>query len=169
MKMKIVINVKEKETAINTIDEFRKKKYVGKDIRFINVNMVNLNKTLSKPIFDKNDLFIGSETLWEIMQPLGESNKHNYHELSAEDIVDALNSINTPYAVFETKNSRYAIVTTTISHFSEPLLFIIEIGSGLHANIDANINKVVTIYPKSNIDIMLKGLNPKDKLFVKTK
>lgn len=169
MKMKIIINIKEKETAIVEVDEFRKKKYEGKDIRFTNVDMIVLNETLSKPIFSKNDLFISSETLWEIMQPLGESNKHNYHELTAFDIVGALNSINKPYALFETKNSRYAIVTTTLSHFNEPLLFIVEIGSGLHVNANANINKIVTIYPKSSVDILLNGLNPKDILFIKTK
>jgi hypothetical protein len=167
MKMKIIINVKENESAISQIDEFKKKKYIGKDIRFTNVDMIVLNETISKPIFYKNDLFISSETLWEIMQPLGEANKHNYHELTAKDIVEALNSINKPYALFETKNSRYAIVTTTMSHFNEPLLFIIEVGSGLYANFEANINKIVTIYPKSNVDIMLNGLDSKDVLYIK--
>ena len=169
MIMKTVINIKERENAIKDVDAFRKKKYEGKDVRFANVNMVDLNKILSKPIFSKNDLFISSETLWEIMQPLGNTGAHNYHELTPEDIVDSLNSITNPYALFETKHSRYAIITTIISHYNEPLLFIIEIGSGLHVNIKANINKIVTIYPKSNVDIMLKGLDPNDILFVKTK
>lgn len=82
--------------------------------------MLEINKLIDKQLFYKNDLFINSETLWELTQPIGESGKHNYHELTPEDIVDSLNSITNPYALFETKHSRYAIVTTTLSHYNEP-------------------------------------------------
>ena len=168
MKMKTIINVKEKESAIENVDVFRKKKYENKDIRFINVNLLEINKLLDKQIFYKNDLYINSETLWELMQDVGDGGKHNYHGLTAEDIVDALNSIADPYALFETKFSRYAIITITISHFREPLMAIIEVGAGLYLDINVNINKIVTMYPKRNVDIMLNGLDKKDILFVKT-
>lgn len=169
MKVKVIINVKEKEKSINDLDEFRKKKYKEKDVRFTNVDLVKLNRKTRKNIFDKNDLFISSDTLWEIMQEEGGSGIHNYHGLTAEDIIDALNSINEPYALFESKHSRYAIVTTTLTHFGEPLMIIVEVGAGLHSNINANINKIVTMYPKSNIDIMLNGLDKKDVLLVNAK
>ena len=129
MKMKTVINVKKREEAIKNVGVFRKKKYENKDIRFTNVNLLEINKLIDKQLFYKNDLFINSETLWELTQPIGESGKHNYHELTPEDIVDSLNSITNPYALFETKLCRYAIITTTLSHFGEPLMAIIEVGA----------------------------------------
>lgn len=167
MIMKTVINIKERENAIKDVDAFRKKKYEGKDVRFTNVNLLAINKLIDRQIFRKNDLFINSETLWELTQPIGCSGTHNYHELTPGDIVDALNSITDPYALFETKRRRYAIITTTMSHFEEPLMAIIEVGASLILNSQANINKVVTIYPKSNVDIMLNGLDKKDVLFIK--
>ena len=44
---------------------------------------------------------------------------------------------------------------------------IIEIGAGVYLDIDANINKIVTMYPKKNVDIMLNGLDKKDVLLLK--
>lgn len=167
MKMKTVINVKEREKAIKEVDVFRKKKYDNKDIRFSNTELKKLNEKMRVNLFNKNDIFISSETLWELMQEIGESGKmHNYHGLTPEDIVDALNSMIDPYAIFETKYARYAIVTTTITHFKEQLMVIIEVGSGVYLDVNANINKIITMYPKRNVDIMLNGLDKKDILFI---
>ena len=164
--MKLVINIKETKTAIKEVDVYRKKKYEGKDVRFTNVNLLKLNEILSEPLFYKNDVFINSETLWELMQDLGGSGKHNYHDLTAEDIITALKSIAAPYAVIDNQINRYAIITTTLSHFNEPLMIVIEIGGGLFSNSDANINKIVTIYPRNNVDSMLENLTNK-KLYYK--
>ena len=75
MKMKIVINVKEREKAIKEVDVFRKKKYDNKDIRFSNTELKKLNEKMRVNLFNKNDIFISSETLWELMQEVGESGK----------------------------------------------------------------------------------------------
>ena len=155
--MKTVINVKKREEAIKNVGVFRKKKYENKDIRFTNVNLLEINKLIDKQLFYKNDLFINSETLWELTQPIGESGKHNYHELTPEDIVDALNSITNPYALFETKLCRYAIITTTLSHFGEPLMAIIEVGASIILNSQANIND--RYYYTSNYHMVEKCLS----------
>ena len=42
--MKLVINIKETETAIKEVDAFRTKKYVNKDVRFTNIHLKKLNE-----------------------------------------------------------------------------------------------------------------------------
>ena len=46
-------------------------------------------------------------------------------------------------------------------------MIVIETNSGLIVNNNANINKIVTIYPKSDIDNYLSKLKNKDILFIK--
>ena len=164
--MKLIINIKETENAIKEVDIYKKKKYVNKDVRFTNVNLLQINKLLEEALFSKNDLFINSETLWELMQDIGGFGSHNYHGLTAEDIVTALNSITEPYAIIDNQTNRYAIITTTLSHFDEPLMIVVEVGGGFFSNLHANINKIVTIYPRNNIDSMLEKLTNK-KLYYK--
>ena len=144
--MKLVINIKETETAIKEVDAFRIKKYVNKDVRFTNIHLKKLNEKIRRNIFKKNDAYINSETLWDSMQEQGGSDVHNYHELTAEDIVSALSSIAEPYAVLKAKHERYSVITETTTHFGNNLFFIIEIGSGLSSNKNKNINKIVTMH-----------------------
>ena len=167
--MKLVINIKETKTAIKEVDVYRKKKYEGKDVRFTNVNLLKLNEILTESLFYKNDLFINSETLWELMQEIGDSGIHNYHGLTSEDIVTALSQITEAYALLEVELERHAIITTTLSHFEEPLMIIIKIGSGLYSNPNANINKIITIYAKRDIEEYIKKRMPKKILFYNNK
>ena len=146
VKMKTVINIKERETAIKSVDVFRKKKYENKDIRFTNVFLRQLNTKVRKSIFYKNDLYIGSDTLWDIMQEQGGKRKHNYHGLSAADIIDALLFIAEPYYILLSVESRYLIITETITHFGKRLFMVIEVGAGTYENEKKNINKIVTMY-----------------------
>ena len=138
------------------------------DVKFENIHLRELNKLTSVELFDKNDLYINSYTLWELMQPIGSSGSHNYHELKAEDIFNALNNLINPQCVFKVKNERIAIIPVFISSFDEPLMVVVEIGSGLIKNKKANINKVVTMYPKSNLEDYLEKMNSTDILY-KTK
>ena len=164
--MNKIIDVKNKK-AIKEIERFRLKKYQMTDIRFVNVHLKRLNKLLSYDLFSKNDLYINSSTLWELMQPVGDSGSHNYHGLSSQDIVDAINGIERPYCVFRAKRGRLAIVPVSLGDATEPLMIVIEIGSGLIVNSRANINRVITIYPKDDIDRILSKMNPADILYKK--
>ncbi len=60
-------------------------------------------------------------------------------------------------------------MSTSKSHFGEPLFVIIEVNAGLNQNINANINKLVTMFPKRDIEKTIKGKNPKDVLYVNPK
>lgn len=70
-----------------------------------------------------------------------------------------------PQCVFKVKNERIAIIPVFISSFDEPLMVVVEIGSGLIKNKKANINKVVTMYPKSNLEDYLEKMNSTDILY----
>ena len=163
--MERTINIANREKAIENLKDYKEKKYVLTDVKFLNVHLREINKLLEFDIFVKNDLFINTISLWELMQPLGDKGGHNYHDLSPENIVDALSSITEPYCILKTEISQYAILSTTISHFGEPLMVIIEVGAGLDKNINANINKLVTLFPKRDIDKSLEHKDPKDILY----
>ena len=164
--MNKIINIKTNK-AIKEIREFRDKLFVPIDIRFTNIYLKKLNKIINFELFSKNDLYINSKSLWELMQPIGNTGSHNYHELMPEDIFNALNSILEPLAVFKVKNQRYAVVPVYNSSFNEPLMVVIEKDAELMNKQNAKINKIVTIYPKSYLEKYLEGLDEKDILFKK--
>ena len=164
--MNKIINIKSKK-AISEIKAFKDKRYSMIDIRFKNANLRRINALLSFELFYKNDLFINSVTLWELMQPIGSSGSHNYHELQPTDIFNAISTIDDPYCVLKVKNNRYAVISIRVDNINYPLMIIIEIGSGLTINPKANVNKIVTIYPKDDIDNYLSKISKKDVLFIK--
>ena len=164
--MNKIIDVKNKK-AIKEIERFRLKKYQMTDIRFVNVHLKRLNKLLSYDLFSKNDLYINSSTLWELMQPVGDSGSHNYHGLSSQDIVDAISGIEDPYCILRVKRERMAAVPVSTMDPKRQLMVVIEIGAELIGHLHAGINKVVTIYPKTNIQKILERTNPKDILYRK--
>lgn len=166
--MNKVINIKTNK-AIKEIREFKIKKYNPVDVKFENVHLRKLNKLTSIDLFNKNDLYINSVTLWELMQPIGNAGAHNYHELSEEDIFNAINNLENPQFIFKVKNERLSIIPVCISSFDEPLMVVVEIGSGLINNKHANINKIVTMYPKSNLEEYLEKMDQSDILYKKIK
>ena len=164
--MNIIINIKNKK-ALKTLDYFREKKMANVDIKFENVHLKHLNEILDHDLFDKNDLYINSVTLWELMQPIGSSGIHNYHGLTPNDIVEALANLINPYCILKAKLERYLIVPVYISSFNEPLIIVVEKGAGLAINKNANINKIVTIYPKSDLDKMIEKTEENNVLYKK--
>lgn len=164
--MNKIINIRSSK-AISEIKRFKKKKISLIDIKFENAHLKEINKLVGFTIFSKNDLFINSTTLWEIMQPAGLSGSHHYHEISPEDVCETIASLNEPIAIIKAKSSRFAILPSHISNYNEPLLVIIEIGAPLINNANASINKIVTIYPKKDLDKFLKKLEENEILYKK--
>ena len=165
--MNKLINIAKSKKAIEQITVFKENLYENTDIRFINVHLRRLNEILDIELFSKNDLFINSKTLWEIMQPIGKSDSHNYHDLAPEDIYNAIKLTSDPECVIKVKLNRYAIIPVYLSSYNLPLMVVIEVGAGLVNDKNANINKIVTIYPKDNLDKLIDKTNKKDILFIK--
>ena len=164
--MNKVINIKS-NAAKREIAVFKKRHYYSCDIKFENMHLCILNKMVRHNIFKKNDIYINSTTLYEIMQPVGSSGLHNYHGLTVEDVFDSLNAITTPQCILKSKNNRFIIVPTYCSSYDLPLMVVIEIGASLVSNQKANINKIVTIYPKSDLDEYIKKIGNNRILYIK--
>ena len=160
-----VLNVTLRKSAINFLLRIKSKEPSLYDIRIINTHLIRLNDYFEKSVFRKNDLYVNSQTLWQIMQPVGLQLNHNSHNLTPEEILDALGSINNPLVIFK-NGDRYGIVTSIISTKGKPLLLIIEVGAGLIGNIEANINKFVTMYPVNDLIRKLKPIKKKDLIYL---
>ena len=163
--MKRTINVKSLR-AINDIAKFKNKRYVVCDVKLENVHLIKINTLIGSNLFQKNDLFVNSDTLWSLMQDDNQIDSHNHHGLTPRDILDALNNILDPYCVFKSKQGRISIVLSCLSHYGEPLMVIIEIGSSLIEDENAKINKLVTMYPKDNVDKTIQKMDSSDLLYV---
>ncbi len=151
-----IINVGNHDKAILEIKRIKNKNYGNVDIRVNNVHLRKLNKLTNIEIFVKNDLYVSAETLWTIMQSEDIDSKHHGHNLTAEDVVSGLRSICEPNLIVKAENNRYLIVTLFISSVGAPLMMVMEVNAGLVGNQTANINKIVTIYPRGDISDLLK-------------
>lgn len=164
-----VINIKAKESAIESLEYYKNKKVRLVDIRLSNTNLKMLNKLIRINLFSKNDLYVGSDTLYAIMQPIGGKDKHNFHGLTSKELVQVFNNLAHPFCVFITDLGRLGIISTILSESGHPLMVIIEIGAGLISNSDANINKMLTMYPKDKIDKYLSSNKVKKILYTNQK
>ena len=163
-----IINIKSDE-ALEQLIQFKNKKYVMCDIRLENVNLRKTNEFIRNNLFSKNDLFVNSHTLWSLMnedEDKSDNETHTHHPLTPTDILDALNNMQNPYCVFKTKFGRISIVVSCLSHYGEPLMAIIEVGTGLIEDMDANINKLITMYPFSRINKVIEKLESKELLYL---
>ena len=100
------------------------------------------------------------------MQPLGAKGKHNFHGLSPEEIYDSLHDLQNTKCIASVYESRFVVVTSVIASCGDPIIAIVEIGSPLTLNRNANINKVVTLYPKKKLDNYLNKI-PQKKIVTK--
>ena len=155
--MRKSINIKNKATAEKAIAYYKNKKVGPIDIRLSNTELKDINKLIGFDIFYKNDLFVNSETLWSIMQPIGDKDSHNHHGLTPKELVETFNNLTNPFCVFITNLGRLGVISTIISESGHPLMVVIEIGAGLIGRIDANINKMLTMYPKNELEKYLKS------------
>lgn len=145
--MKTSINIKNKIAAIKELECYKRRKVVPVDVRLTNTHLKKINGYIHLDLFSKNDLFVSSDTLYDIMQPIGGKGRHNYHALTPKELVEVFNSLIDPYCIYVAKYGRLGIVTETTTETGDPLLAVIEIGAGLMNNLDANINKLITTHP----------------------
>ena len=149
------INLGNREKALKSITESKNKNYGKIDIKIENLHLKDLNKLVGKMIFKKNDAFISGETLFELMQPIGEKNHHHFHNLSAETIFKTLLFLKKPYCILKTGANRYSILSKHMEKLKR-IITIIEINANKVSEIN-KINKIVTIYPKDKINNYING------------
>ncbi len=143
-----LINLVREDKTIQFLKRCQEKDFSPMEVRFHNVHLLDINKTLRRNIFCKDDLFANAGTLYDAMQPVGEKNYHNTHGLTPEEIYRSLKSLSKSKEIYPTHDFRYIIVSDVVATCGYQIVAVIEIGSALSDNMDANINKLATIYPK---------------------
>lgn len=141
--------------AIDDLYHLKSKLY-DYDVKIINVHLKELNEIIGLNMFTKNDLYVEAGTLWDSMQPNGGNRKHHFHDLTPEDIVEALRNITRPYCVLRNNKGRIEILSSINSHLGVPVIVAIELNSKLGNDYEANINKMVTIFPKRDMEAYIK-------------
>ena len=100
------------------------------------------------------------------MQPIGDKGRHNYHGLESNEIVDALSLVSEPILIYETYSNRYGIVVNGEPKYKH-IMIVVELNASLSNNRDANVNKIVTIYPKDNLEKSIKNIDKRKILYQK--
>ena len=162
--MKRVINIGNKKQACEQLKQYKEKHYESVDVEFTNVHLLKINDLVGFKLFSKNSLYVRSSTLWEVMQPVGMSGKHHYHGLEPETIVDALSSLINSFFIYESYSDRYAVLVYGNEDFPN-IMVIIELNAGLSNDRNANVNKLVTIYPKSDLEKLVSHIDEKNILY----
>ena len=165
--MKNYINIKKRREALDTLNKFKEKNYNMQIVRLDNVELRKINNYLMHTVFKHNDLYVDANTLFEIMQPVGKQGKHNYHGLSPETVIGSLKKIAYPYCIFEDGIQKYAVITSEMSKNNQPIMIVIAIETDTRTNIVKEINKIVTMFPKNDVDSFLKNM-PQEKILYKS-
>lgn len=157
-----IINLGNKDEAIDFLTnlESNKSQY---EYKVTNLGLTNLNKVCKGKVFHQEIAYVDYNTLKESMMKVGGKGKHNYHGLTAKEIIDALTSIKHAKKVYESRKNPNAsiIVSSIIAECGYPIIVIIELNNSLHSERDLKINKISSLYPKRNLESFLNGLNVK--------
>ena len=155
--MNIIINIAERESAINQLTTFRDKEYTPFYVRISNSHIKNLNKVIGRTVFRKDALFINSLSLWEIMQSEGEEGTHHYHGLTPEEVYNALARLKDSNEVYTSYQDRYIVITDVIVRNDLKLVIIISPNEALYKENINNVEVIITIYPSDRKSLMRKN------------
>ena len=164
--MKRIINIGNKKQASKQLNQFKNKQYESVEIEFINVHLTSINELVGFKLFNKTSLFARSSMLWEIMQPVGKVGRHHYHGLEPTDIVNALSLLQDPLIVYESYLDRYAVIVFGNDKYTH-IMAVVELNAALENDRNANVNKLVTIYPKNELDKTINNLDKSKILYKK--
>lgn len=142
------VNIINKEKTIALLNRCKRKNYHALEIRFHNVSLIKLNDILHEKAFYKNDLFASASKLYAAMQPLDTVLELSAHELTPEEIYDVIKNISESKEAYKTRDSRYMVISNTVAACGYYIVAVIETGASLINKRDANINKLVAVYPK---------------------
>lgn len=146
-------NIKQKKSCLDELQRLKRKEYAYHEIRIQNLHIKNMDFLIGRKIFGKNELYVNPRTLWADMQKGNGERPHHFHNLDIYDIYNALNNLRNPNAIYKSNffTNRYVVATDALFQNKIPIIVIIEVGAPLVNRSDANINKIITIYPKDKI------------------
>ena len=142
------INLGNKAEALEFLEDFKNKKYVPFYVRITNSNILVLNTIIGNKVFKKDEVYVRSSTLHDIMQQPGGKGEHNYHGLTPNDVYNALSRIHLSKNVEPTEDNKY-IVITDVKVSDEVSLIVIIKAKGYIFKLDRKkVVIIITIYPK---------------------
>ena len=155
------INLAKTELAVEQLKQIKYKKPINQDVKFKNVHLLKINKNTRTKIFLKDDLYANTGKLYKIMNEPGFTGQYDYHGISPEEVINILSTIHFSKDVYESYYGRFVILSGVRVIDNLPALVIIETGASLINDRNANINKLVSIYPKDKVDNYLNKFKKK--------
>ena len=141
------INLGDKGSAIDILRNLKENKYESLEIRVRNSHIKDLNNVLGRKIFKNDVVYANAIMFWEIMQPVGGKGKHHYHNLSPENVYEALSTMRYSNNVTISYDNRYVIVTlATIAGGISIAAIVTPDGHTKQLN-KKNVIKIITMYP----------------------
>lgn len=141
------INLGDKESAIDILRNLKENKYEFLEIRVRNSHIKDLNNVLGRKIFKNDVVYANAIMFWEIMQPVGGKGKHHYHNLSPENVYEALSTMRYSNNVTISYDNRYVIVTlATIAGGISIAAIVTPDGHTKQSN-KKNVIRIITMYP----------------------
>ena len=145
--MEKFINLGNEKSAIESLKLLKENKYENLEVRLYNTHITELNVLLGKKIFKNDVVYANAGMLWEVMQPLGGRGKHNYHNLSPENVYEALSTMRNSTNVTLSYDNRYVIVTLATTIGDASIAVIVTPTGSIQQERNKNVAKVITIYP----------------------
>ena len=141
------INLGDKGSAIDILRNLKENKYESLEIRVRNSHIKDLNNVLGRKIFKNDVVYANAIMFWEIMQPVGGKGKHHYHNLSPENVYEALSTMRYSNNVTISYDNRYVIVTlATIAGGISIAAIVTPDGHTKQLN-KKNVIRIITMYP----------------------
>lgn len=145
--MEKFINLGNEKSAIETLTLLKENKYENLEIRIYNSHITDLNKTLGKKVFKNNAVYANAIMFWEVMQPVGGKGKHHYHNLSPENLYEALSTLRYSEKVTLSYDNRYVIVTLATIAGGINIAAIVTPEGHAKQLLKRKVVRIITIYP----------------------
>ena len=145
--MQKIINLGNKKASLELLKHLSKNKYEAIEIRIKNTHIKELNRLIGKKVFKNDMVYADASMFWETMQPLGGRGKHNFHNLSPENVYDALSTIRNSTQVTLSYDNRYVIVTLATLECGVNIIAVVTPTGTIRTNVSKKITKIITLYP----------------------
>lgn len=140
------INLGNEKAAIETLEQIKSGEN-NYDVRITNSHITKLNNILGKRVFKKDVVYVNSQTLIEIMKPIGGKGQHHFHGLTSKNIFDALRTMKDSTDIRVSYGERYIIVTLATVFDNINVAVIVTPKGTIKADTKHNVTRIITLYP----------------------
>ena len=142
------LNLANKDVCIALLEEIRDNDYVPFYLRITNSHIKDLNLVIGRNVFRKDAVYVNSQSLWEIMQPVGGKGSHHYHGLTPKQIYNALTHIRYSQNVIVSYDQKYVIITDIDVSDKASLVVVVKPDGYLVKEDQRDVVIVISVYPK---------------------